>query len=77
MKGISQRALIFGVTGQDGALLAQHLLALGYEVHGTSRREGTDAGNLLQLGVANHVRIHTIDPNDGAQVSDVLGKTAA
>lgn len=73
MKGISQRALIFGVTGQDGALLAQHLLAQGYEVHGTSRRAGADAGNLQQLGVANRVRIHTIDPNDNAQVSDLLG----
>jgi GDPmannose 4,6-dehydratase len=73
MKGISQRALIFGVTGQDGALLAQHLLALGYEVHGTSRRAGAVAGNLQQLGIANRVGVHTVDPNDGAQVSDVLG----
>jgi GDPmannose 4,6-dehydratase len=38
MKGIVRRALIFGVSGQDGALLAHHLGAHGYEVHGTSRR---------------------------------------
>ncbi|WP_157088800.1 GDP-mannose 4,6-dehydratase, partial [Bradyrhizobium jicamae] len=36
----SQRrvALITGVTGQDGAYLAEYLLGLGYEVHGIKRR---------------------------------------
>ena len=33
-----KRALITGVTGQDGSYLAEHLLALGYEVHGLVRR---------------------------------------
>ena len=32
------RALITGITGQDGSYLAEHLLALGYEVHGLVRR---------------------------------------
>ncbi|MET4387983.1 GDP-D-mannose dehydratase, partial [Bradyrhizobium sp. F1.4.3] len=31
-------ALITGVTGQDGAYLAEHLLSLGYVVHGVKRR---------------------------------------
>src|SRR3989442_5382419 len=31
-------ALITGVTGQDGAYLAEYLLGLGYEVHGINRR---------------------------------------
>jgi GDPmannose 4,6-dehydratase len=31
-------ALITGVTGQDGAYLAEYLLGLGYEVHGIKRR---------------------------------------
>lgn len=34
----SRRALITGVTGQDGAYLSEHLLKLGYEVHGVKRR---------------------------------------
>lgn len=34
----SKRALITGVTGQDGAYLAEFLLAKGYEVHGIKRR---------------------------------------
>lgn len=75
MKGIAQRALIFGVTGQDGALLAQHLLAQGYEVHGASRRTDAAGGNLQTLGIANRIRIHTVDQNDSVQVTDVLGAT--
>ena len=35
---ILKKALITGVTGQDGAYLAQFLLAKGYEVHGIKRR---------------------------------------
>ena len=33
-----KKALIFGVTGQDGAYLAEFLLGKGYEVHGIKRR---------------------------------------
>ena len=33
-----KRALITGITGQDGSHLAEHLLGLGYEVHGLVRR---------------------------------------
>jgi GDPmannose 4,6-dehydratase len=35
---MNKRALITGLTGQDGSYLAEHLLALGYEVHGIVRR---------------------------------------
>jgi GDPmannose 4,6-dehydratase len=35
---MSKRALITGITGQDGSYLAEHLLDLGYEVHGLVRR---------------------------------------
>lgn len=34
----TRRALITGITGQDGSYLAEHLLSLGYEVHGLVRR---------------------------------------
>ncbi len=36
-----QRALITGITGQDGSYLAELLLAKGYEVHGLIRRAST------------------------------------
>ena len=35
---MSRKALITGITGQDGSYLAEHLLGLGYEVHGLVRR---------------------------------------
>lgn len=35
---MSKKALITGITGQDGSYLAEHLLNLGYEVHGLVRR---------------------------------------
>ena len=34
-------ALITGVTGQDGAYLAEYLLGLGYEAHGIKRRSSS------------------------------------
>jgi GDPmannose 4,6-dehydratase len=43
----ARRALITGITGQDGSYLAQHLLAQGYEVHG-----------LFRAGEPNGDRIH-------------------
>ena len=33
-----EKALITGITGQDGSYLAEYLLSLGYEVHGVVRR---------------------------------------
>ena len=36
------RALITGVTGQDGSYLAEFLLEKGYEVHGMVRRSSTE-----------------------------------
>ena len=44
------KALIFGVTGQDGSYLAEFLLAKGYEVHGVRRRAST-----FNTGRINHL----------------------
>ena len=38
---LSKKALITGITGQDGAYLAEFLLAKGYEVHGIKRRSSS------------------------------------
>jgi len=51
----AKRALITGVTGQDGAYLAQFLLGKGYEVHGLLRRSASAEvvnERLRWLGVA-------------------------
>src|SRR4051794_38241060 len=73
MKGVSKRALIFGVSGQDGALLAKYLLGQGYEVHGTSRSApAVTTGKLSQLGIADRIRLHAVDPNDSGQVAEII-----
>ena len=40
---MAKKALITGITGQDGSYLAEHLLENGYEVHGVVRRVGLEA----------------------------------
>ena len=42
---MSKKALITGITGQDGSYLAEHLLDLGYEVHGLVRRVALEDSN--------------------------------
>lgn len=57
---MAKKALVTGITGQDGAYLAQLLLEKGYEVHGLARRSSTSDVNLTRLnwlGIANDVRI--------------------
>jgi GDPmannose 4,6-dehydratase len=43
LAAVAKRALITGITGQDGSYLAEHLLSLGYEVHGIVRRVAMEA----------------------------------
>lgn len=53
----TMRALIFGVSGQDGALLARLLLAKGYEVFGASRDAETQPfASLQRLGIRDQVK---------------------
>jgi GDPmannose 4,6-dehydratase len=60
-----KRALIIGVSGQDGAYLAELLLAKGYDVYGTSRDANlTTFANLGRLGVRDRVRTLSVAPND-------------
>jgi GDPmannose 4,6-dehydratase len=59
------RALILGVSGQDGAYLADLLLGKGYEVVGTSRDANLSTfSNLSRLGIRERVRTISVAPND-------------
>ena len=65
---MSRRALITGVTGQDGSYLAEILLAKGYEVHGLRRRSstfGTERIEHLILGDDPQLHLHYGDLADG------------
>lgn len=60
-----QRALICGISGQDGSYLARHLLTNGYEVWGSSRdAEGNPFSRLVSLGIKDKVRTLSIVPED-------------
>lgn len=66
-------ALIFGITGQDGAYLAQLLLEKGYEVHGTSRdAELARLTGLAALGIRPRVTLHSASPIDFRSVFQVI-----
>ncbi|MBT5109341.1 MAG: GDP-mannose 4,6-dehydratase [Rhodospirillaceae bacterium] len=72
---MSKRALILGISGQDGSYLARHLLRHDYDVHGTSRRPGAEASaNLARLGIAGSAQIHELDLADPAAIRTVLSE---
>ena len=72
----AKSALITGVGGQDGALLARFLLEKGYEVWGTSRdAQGSTFANLRRLGIADRVRCLTLMPEDFRSVLVALRKS--
>ena len=70
-----QRALVTGVSGQDGALLAAHLLARGVEVTGTHRPGSeAEAWRLRDLGIATDARLRSValDPCDADACAALL-----
>lgn len=70
---MSKIALIAGITGQDGAYLAHHLLGLGYRVVGTSRdAQMANASRLERLGVAGDVELMSLALNDFRSVLKVV-----
>src|SRR5690606_38455802 len=78
MTATSQRSLVTGISGQDGALLAAQLLAAGAEVVGTHRPgRAIDGWRLEGLGIAAHprLRLAALDTTDAvacaAMVDDV------
>ncbi|HXY53894.1 MAG TPA: GDP-mannose 4,6-dehydratase [Nitrospirota bacterium] len=73
--GNGKRALICGISGQDGAYLAQLLLNKGYEVYGTSRDAQMSLfDNLRRLNIRDHVSTESMAPNDFRSVLQVLAK---
>ncbi len=70
-----KRAIICGVSGQDGAYLAQLLLDRGYVVCGTSRdAQMSSFRNLKYLGIAERVQLESMALTDFRSVLQVLKK---
>jgi len=70
-----KKALINGVSGQDGAYLARLLLEKGYELHGTARdAQMSTFYNLQLLGIKEKITFHSVALNDFRSVLQVLAK---
>ena len=62
MNSAKKVALITGITGQDGAYLAQLLLEKGYVVHGTYRRTSSvNFWRIEELGINRHPDLHLVE----------------
>ena len=72
------KALITGITGQDGSYLAEFLLSLGYEVHGIIRRASTfNTSRIDHIYVDPHIPgarlfLHYGDLSDSEQLSNII-----
>ena len=70
---MSKKALITGITGQDGAYLAEYLLSLGYEVYGVITRRSTPATWRLEyLNVLDQIKLMEGDLTDAASLMRIL-----
>ena len=68
-----KKALICGVSGQDGTYLSRFLLGKGYEVHGTARdAQMASFSNLTKLGIRKQITFHSVALNDFRSVLQVL-----
>jgi GDPmannose 4,6-dehydratase len=75
---MSKRALLTGITGQDGAYLSQFLVSKGYEVFGVIRRSshrGVEDHRLRWLGVADKVTLLDGDMGDLSSLVRIVKET--
>ena len=73
----AKRALITGITGQDGSYLAEYLLGLGYEVHGIIRHVAAEEPELRFRRIAHlmdHIRVHPASLENYASIVQVLNR---
>ncbi|MBN2023165.1 MAG: GDP-mannose 4,6-dehydratase [Pirellulales bacterium] len=68
---MAKRALITGITGQDGAYLAEFLLGRGYEVHGMVRRASTESFERI-AGFRDRLTLHQADLLDQLSIITLL-----
>ena len=69
-----KKALITGITGQDGSYLAEFLLEKGYEVHGVIRRASMPNTKRIDHLIAGHaVTLHDGDLSDSSSLVNIIG----
>lgn len=68
-----KKALITGITGQDGSYLAEFLLEKGYEVHGMVRRASTsNTSRIDHLIAENSITLHDGDMSDSCSIIRIV-----
>lgn len=68
-----KKALITGITGQDGSYLAEFLLEKGYEVHGIVRRASiSNTGRIDHLISSGSVKLHDGDLTDSSSIIRII-----
>ena len=74
MSDTQKKALITGVTGQDGSYLSEFLLAKGYDVHGIIRRSSVDyRERIAHLEGQPNFHLHYADLTDSMSIVKVVG----
>lgn len=69
----NKKALITGITGQDGSYLAEFLLEKGYEVHGITRRASiSNTGRIDHLIAQNAITLHDGDLSDSSSLIRII-----
>ena len=72
---MAKKALITGVTGQDGSYLAEFLMNKGYDVHGTIRRSSVDyREHIAHLEGKPNFHLHYADMGDSMSIMQVVAK---
>ena len=70
-----KKALITGITGQDGSYLAEFLLDKGYEVHGITRRASiSNTARIDHLIAQNAITLHDGDLSDTSSLTNIIAK---
>ena len=70
-----KKALITGVSGQDGSYLSEYLIDLGYEVHGTVRRHSVAENQNYRLhNMAEKIKFHYADMQDVHSINRVVSQ---
>lgn len=70
-----RKALITGITGQDGSYLAEFLLEKGYEVHGITRRISiSNTQRIDHLIASNSIKLHDGDLSDGNSIVRIINE---
>lgn len=68
-----KRALITGISGQDGSYLAEYLLGMGYEVHGLLRRHSVVENQTTRIDHIRHdLKLHYGDMTDAISLLNIM-----